>query len=290
MTEEPHGQQPPYAEQNVYGQGAPVECIHKYVTGADGAVYCQKCGTILYDTMFQVYNSPSSSAAPEPKRPGYWPLLVFAMVIVIAVSALLGWKFATRRPEAVASGDKASVIDTSREPEQVNGDGTVLYRRGDGVTINSLASYRIWGKALCVRAYAGFGKGSSGFPIDLGIAWGDVAGSDYHKFVTFHFSDDEVANQWLMFKFKSEDVPWETGYFETHVSNNHICPASDNIYNALLSLKDGDNIYLEGFLARSDGPDGEPVLTSSMSRNDTAGGACEAMYVTKLQVGDKVYK
>jgi len=27
-----------------------------------------------------------------------------------------------------------------------------------------------------------------------------------------------------------------------------------------------------------------------MARNDTAAGACECFYVTRLQVGDKVYK
>ena len=48
-----------------------------------------------------------------------------------------------------------------------------------------------------------------------------------------------------MFKFKTQDVPWETDYFESHVSNNHICPANENIYNALMSLKDG--IFYVGY-------------------------------------------
>ena len=289
MTEEPFGGTP-YSEQNAYGQGAQAVCIHKFVTGADGAVYCQKCGTVLHDTMFQNSNYLSTRPVPEPKRPNYWPVLILAMVVVLAVSAFLGWKFITRRPAAVASVDKAPVIDISREPEQLGGGSRVLYRRGDGLSISSLSTYRIWGKALCVRAYAGFDKGSSGFPIDLGIAWGNVAKSDYHKFVNFSFSNDESANQWLMFKFKTQDVPWETDYFESHVSNNHICPANENIYNALMSLKDGDVVCLEGYLAESWRADGQTILTSSLSRNDTLGGACEAFYVTKLQVADQVYK
>ena len=57
-----------------------------------------------------------------------------------------------------------------------------------------------------------------------------------------------------------------------------------------MTVKDGDNVYLEGFLAESEREDGEPILSSSMARNDTAAGACECFYVTRLQVGDKVYK
>jgi hypothetical protein len=200
VTEELNGQQPPYAEHGPQGQDVPPECMHKYVTGADGAVYCQKCGTLLYDTMFQPYRSSSSGAASEQKSPSYRPWLILALVVVLAVTAGVGWKFVTRRPSAIASGEQPSAIDISREPEQIANDGKLLYKRGDGLTIISLANYRIWGKALCVRAYAGFNKGSTGFPIDLGIAWGDVAKSDYNKFVKISHSNDEVANQWLMFK------------------------------------------------------------------------------------------
>lgn len=288
VTEELDGRQPPYAEQGPQGQGTPPECMHKYVTGADGAVYCQKCGTILYDTMFQPYQPPSSLDVSREKS--YRPWLIVALVIVLAVTAVVGWKFVTRRPSAIASGEQPSVIDVSREPVQIANDGKLLYKRGDGLQIISLANYSIWGKALCVRAYAGYDKGSTGFPLDLGVAWGDVARSDYRKYVSIGFSNDEVANQWLMFKTKTDDPPWDIDYFECHVSNNHICPASDNIYNALMTVKDGDNVYLEGFLAESEREDGEPILSSSMARNDTAAGACECFYVTRLQVGDKVYK
>jgi REP element-mobilizing transposase RayT len=211
-------------------------------------------------------------------------------VVVIALVAVLGWKYSSRRPEAVALGEQASVIDMSREPEQVDTAHKVLNTNADKVSVSSLTTYRIWAKAICVRAYAGYDRGSSGFPIDLGLAWGDVGKSDYKKYVSMHFSNDEATNQWLMFQFKTEDSPWTTAYFESHVSNNHICPASANIYNAIMSLKTDDSVYLEGFLAESFGRQGDTRLVSSLSRTDTAGGACECFYVTKAQIGDMVYK
>jgi hypothetical protein len=99
--------------------------------------------------------------------------------------------------------------------------------------------------------------------------------------VKIHFSSEYSANQWLMFQI-SADAPWGGGYFNAHVSNNHVCPASENLYNALMSLK--------GYLAVSYSPGGQRVLGSSLSRSDTDAGACEAFFVQKLRVGDEVYK
>jgi hypothetical protein len=107
--------------------------------------------------------------------------------------------------------------------------------------------------------------------------------------VKFHFSSEYSANQWLMFQI-SADAPWGGGYFNAHVSNNHVCPASENLYNALMSLKHNNEVVIEGYLAVSYSPGGQRVLGSSLSRSDTDAGACEAFFVQKLQVGDDVYK
>jgi len=290
VTEDTNGQRPPDVEPGS-GYGSPQgECLHKFVTGADGAVYCQKCGTVLYDSMFPASGPGPVTTAPEQKSTSYRWWLILAAAVVIALVAVLGWKYSTKRPEALASGEQASAIDLSKDPEQVDTAHKVLHVNADKVSISSLTTYRIWAKAICVRAYAGFDRGSTGFPIDLALAWGDVANSDYAKYVTMHFSNDEATNQWLMFNMKSEDTPWTEAYFESHVSNNHVAPATENIYNALMSLKQDDTVYLEGYLAESFGHQGDTRVVSSLSRMDILGGACECFYVTKAQIGDKVYK
>lgn len=74
------------------------------------------------------------------------------------------------------------------------------------------------------------------------------------------------------------------------MSNNHVCPASRNLYNAVKSLKKGDVVLLQGYLASSVGVNGQRILSSSLTRDDTDAGACEAFYVQRLQVGYQVYK
>lgn len=277
-----------------YPQGGQVEqadCLHKYVTGADGAVYCEKCGSVLKDNYaFQSYR-PSRPAVPAKKAFSGRTLVALIAIAIVIVAGVVAWSLMGKRPAPVASVDKPEVINLSNEPIQdLISQNEVIYKREDGMSYNPLASYKIWAKVLGVRSYAGYGKGSSGFPIDLALTWGDVAKSDYEKYVSFHFSSDYSANQWLMFQYKTDSPPWSTGYFDAHVSNTHVCPATENLYNAIMSLKHNDEVILEGYLARSVSPTGQFVLGSSLSRTDTEAGACEAFYVQKVQVGDKVYK
>jgi hypothetical protein len=286
-----------YGQQSGHGgypQGGQVEqadCLHKYVTGADGAVYCEKCGSVLRDNYaFQSYR-PSHQAPATRKGFDHWGWVALGAVALVIVAATAGWYFVHQRPAAVASTDRPEVINLASEPVQNNlTQDQVIFKREDGTYYKPAAYYKIWAKAIGVRAYAGYGRGSSGFPIDLGLTWGDVAKSDYEKYVSFHFSSEYSANQWLMFQFKGEQPPWDSGYFAAHVSNNHVCPASENIYDALMSLKHDDEVIIEGYLAGSYSPTGQPVLGSSLSRTDTDAGACEAFFVQRLQVGDKVYK
>ncbi|MFH1148949.1 MAG: hypothetical protein V1748_00585 [Actinomycetota bacterium] len=286
--EEFHGQysygQPPDQ------QAGQTTCYHKFITGADGAVYCQKCGAVLSQGTYGTYRTSRDTQLAEPRPRRTVLLVVVGAIVLLAAAGIAAWFYFNKGPAPVASGETAQVIDLGAEPAQGQPAGAVLLAtRADGMTINALASYHIAGKVVCVREYAPFGSGSSGFPIDLGLAWGDVGKADYEKYVKLGFSNEYAANQWLMYRYEG-DLPWPLPYFESHVSNNHICPASENLYNALMSLKKNDLVLLEGYLAESRDPSGEKVLSSSLTRDDTDAGACESFYVQTLQVGDQVYK
>lgn len=285
-----------YQSQDGYDeQGRPAvagaeACCHDYVTGADGSVYCRNCGAVLRTGAYDAYRSQRAAAPPE-RHFRHWGLVVLAGVIVLAVVGFLGWSYATRRPAPVASADPPETIDLANEPVQQNiADPQPIYNRADGMYFMPGARYKIWAKVLGVRVFAEHDKGETGFPIDLGLAWGDVGKADYEKYVDIRFSKEYSANQWLMFQFKTADPPWPGPYFNSHVSNNHVCPATENLYNAILSLKKGDIVMLEGYLAGSMAANGQPVLGSSLTRDDTDAGACEAFFIQKLQVDDKVYK
>jgi hypothetical protein len=276
-----------------YAPGEPVDqqsCIHKFVSAPNGQAYCEKCGAVLRGGAGGRGRSTGGAEARRGSIP--WGWLVLAAVVVLAGAAVFGWKYATKRPAPIVSAAKPQVIDIAEEPVQIDvAKGTVLYKRSDGMTFPAFASYKINAKVIGVRAWAAHDKASTGFPIDLALTWGDVAKSDYHKYVDFHFTSDYLANQWLMFQFRGGvEPPWTQDYFLSHVSNNHVCPASQNLYNAVMSLKEGDEVVIEGYLSGSTGVDGKLKMNSSLTRGDTGAGACEAFFVQKLQVGSRVYE
>jgi hypothetical protein len=271
------------------GQASESTCYHKFITGADGAVYCQKCGAVLSRGTYGNYRA-SQERKSAGTRPRHTALLVLVVLVVLAAVGISAFIYFNRGPAPVPSAEKPQMIDLGAEPVQVEQGGPmVLTTRTDGMTINALAYYKIAGKVICVREYAPYGSGSSGFPIDLGLAWGDVGKADYDKYVRLGFSNEYAANQWLVYRYEGE-LPWPLPYFESHVSNNHVYPASENLYNALMSLKKNDEVLLEGYLAESKDSSGGKVLSSSLRRDDTEAGACESFFVQKLQVGNQVYR
>ena len=68
------------------------------------------------------------------------------------------------------------------------------------------------------------------------------------------------------------------------MSNNHLIPATREVRDQILGFRRGETVRLVGYLVSmySDRP-GEPVYTSSLRRDDGGNGACEIMFVTKVE-------
>ena len=79
------------------------------------------------------------------------------------------------------------------------------------------------------------------------------------------------------------------GEVVTHVSNNHIFPANENIYNAVAGLEKDGEVLLSGYLVDVMDFEGNR-MTTSMTRSDSDAGACECFYVNYVQVGGRVYE
>ena len=97
------------------------------------------------------------------------------------------------------------------------------------------------------------------------------------------------------------DAPWSDGYIQSHTAHTHIIPANSNIMGGLLKTKKDNIIKLDGYLVDIYTNKSEIVGRTSLSRSDTnatsrgqngrnAGGACEVMYVTEVQIGNKIYR
>lgn len=134
---------------------------------------------------------------------------------------------------------------------------------------------------------------------DLGASWGKLGNKDfYNKYFSSYSQKNEITGSRILWtEFKSLNRPVSIEYATSHWSHSHIVPANRNIMAAFLKLKEWDKIQIEGELVdmkyyRT----GKLPLTykTSLARSgandDRGNGTCETIYVTKIRVGNFVYK
>ena len=133
--------------------------------------------------------------------------------------------------------------------------------------------------------------------MDYGLVWGEIATK---KYVQNHlkFKSNKTLGNARQLEYRAKNfntLPHNWSYINTHVSHTHLIPANKNITKALLKAKKYDVIKLEGYLVDIYKENGDTVALTSLSRYDKNStsrgyGACEDMYVTSVQIGNKIYK
>ena len=137
--------------------------------------------------------------------------------------------------------------------------------------------------------------------LDYGLVWGDMAKNEYFNKIRGHSMEIIGARQ-LSFgideKYYDEmKDKWE--YMRNHVSHTHVIPANKNIRKAINATRYGQIIKIEGYLVDVFNSNKKRFAMSSLSLSDInetsrghgqGGGACEVMYVNKVQIGNKIFK
>ena len=133
--------------------------------------------------------------------------------------------------------------------------------------------------------------------MDIGLVWGEIADKNYVK-KHLRFKSKKTLGQARRLYVSTPDyqaMPYKWGYVGNHMSHTHLIPGSVNVMSALLKIKKYDIVKLDGYLVDIYTDKGNIVAKTSLSRSDTdaqsrGSGACEDMYVTQVQIGNKVYK
>lgn len=77
----------------------------------------------------------------------------------------------------------------------------------------------------------------------------------------------------------------DSGFEMQGLSNNHLLSDDEHVRDTIHEMKVGDQVHLSGYLVNycpSDNP--QLLRKSSLTRTDTAGGACEVMYVEDAEI------
>ncbi|MCM1010188.1 MAG: hypothetical protein NC390_04860 [Fusobacterium sp.] len=209
-----------------------------------------------------------------------------------------------------SSRNTAEVIDIVEDPLQTNlyDDEQeiidyVTLEDKDTVKLRKRAEVSVSGKVVAKNFlfwgnYLPGGKRTfqSAALFDLGLVWGDLAKPEILENYTFYSAKDATSARTLYptlkLKAKALPLPWE--YVGTHMSHLHIVPANASIMSGLIYARKNKNVKLDGYLVDMfvDGVRWMRTTTSREFVNPTArnGGLREIMYVTKLQVGNKIYE
>jgi hypothetical protein len=179
-------------------------------------------------------------------------------------------------------------IDVSQEPMQIQyaSNEPIIKKEEDSeFTITPVAEYKIAAVMVSRKRYHD-GSRAEVAPVDLALVWGNLAESEYDKYITYSQSD-----RWYFYECKA-GCPFNNSFVIPHSANNHIIPADENIYKAVKTIKKKQKVLLEGFLVNVKGryKGGNFWWNSSLKRTDSGDGSCELFYVKKVRIGTKVYE
>lgn len=259
------------------------------------------------------YNNIEQTEDVDKKIEREWSTLqkrnkIFIFITIIIVlfftrETILFWiKFSF----PISKGYESSKIDISKDPIQINYSGIETERNkfkykslvnGHEIYMYPRAKYKIAGTAIAYN-YSFFIRNEffdSAALYDLGLAWGKLGEKNfYNKYFECYSQKNEMSGArvlWTKYK-NSSEIPVSMDYVNSHFSHSHIVPANRNIMAAMLKIRRWDKVELEGELVDMIyySKNREYTANTSLSRYDTGMGACETFYVTKVKIGNRVYK
>ena len=119
---------------------------------------------------------------------------------------------------------------------------------------------------------------------DICVVWGENISSGIYEKINYTHGEFTC---YAKLKSSYNTREWWEKFDVYELSNNHLIPANDAIYQKMKSSSPGDQVHLKGYLVKyqwldSDG--NEWSRSTSTTRNDTGNASCETIYVTSYEI------
>ncbi len=207
------------------------------------------------------------------------------MWIVVAI-AVAGWWFSPQSPRVPAPPlpvAGASVL-CPPPPRVLAGDpplqsgvpATLSPFRLAAAELRPLAGFSIDARVLSREDY-GFGREAALSPTDLVLGWGRMRDD-----TVLSRLDISQSGRWYQYRWRGEP-PLPVAEIVRSSANMHMIPADATAAAALSRVRAGERVRIDGWLVEAVAPDGWR-WRSSLSRDDSGGGACEVVYVCSLTI------
>jgi len=191
---------------------------------------------------------------------------------IVGFMLFVVWKLTVGSSESVSLGSGVKVTEV---PTQIDIKKATPFNF-KGYKVTPLADFKLEAKVLAKENYH-LGEESELSPVDLALGWRQM--SDQAVTDQIRFSQ---SGRW--YRWSAEQFPIPRREIEKNSANMHMVPADDIIEGQLNRVKQGQIIALEGFLVRIDAENKDWYWQSSLTREDTGGGACELIYLTDFEI------
>jgi len=161
------------------------------------------------------------------------------------------------------------------EPQQKNLKVEEVFKFQDNFILTKKATYEIEAKILAKENYY-FDSNSKIVPIDLALGWKEM--SDEKNLENISITQ---GNRWYYWMARNSKISLKQ--IELLSANHHIIPSNEEILEELENIEEGELVKLEGFLVDIYNEKEKQTYKTSLSRNDVGSGACEIVFVTKIQ-------
>jgi len=195
---------------------------------------------------------------------------------------LLAWA-GTRHPTP-AAGLAAAIPDCplpprftdENEPLQSPVDDRLPAFRFRDATVTPLAGFSLQARVLSREGYS-MDAGAAFSPVDLALGWGPMAAPGMAEALQV-----SQGGRFYRYRWDGNGPPLPPQVIIQSSANMHMVPADDNIARALDAIEDEDMVRIHGWLVRIE-RDGGWRWQSSLTREDSGGGACELIYVCAVE-------
>lgn len=207
------------------------------------------------------------------------------LIAIAIVSVLIGWQAIFPPAPAhltVASAEELEqcpLPDQYRQadqPLQSDIDQRIKTRHRGNSTFTALAGISLQARVLARENYT-FGTEAEFSPTDLALGWGPMAEAGMAESLNV-----KQSSRFYYYSWGSEGPPIEQSEITRNSANMHIVPANRLVAESLEKISTDDVIQMHGWLIRIDRNDGWR-WQSSLTREDTGAGACELVYVCKIE-------
>ncbi len=195
------------------------------------------------------------------------------LVLIIQVTGCRDWR------EHVDPGRAAG------EPEQVlvSGEPAIEFDvKHHHIRLQPRATYKITGYAAETSRML-LDEWDFVMPLDVALAWGPVADPTVLSHLKFHLS-----GRYVSYWYDGTTPPFAVGQLPSHIANNHLIPATEDVAEVMARITIGDLVTLRGKLVDVEihEGDGKQVFhaRTSLSRDDVGSGACEIIWVESAEV------